>query len=92
MTTRTATRIAIALDAVVAILFVAGVVLTLANRPDLFDPNAAFLLGLFGVTAAAYAVTGTMIARRQPMNPIAWLFLAMAILLIYGTTATEYAV
>ena len=92
MTSRTATRIAIALDVVVAFLFVVGVVLTLANRPDFFDPNAAFLLILFGATAAAYAVTGTMIARRQPSNPIAWLFLAMAVFLVYGVTATEYAV
>jgi signal transduction histidine kinase len=92
MNSRTATRIAVALDAVVAFLFVAGVVLTLANRPDFFDANAATLLGLFGATAAAYAVTGTLIARRQPSNPIAWLFFAMAIFLISGMTATEYAV
>ena len=92
MSPRTATRLAIVLDGVVAFLFVAGVVLTLANRPDLFDPNAAFLLGLFGATAAAYAVTGTLIMRRQPSNPIAWLFLGMAAVLVYGTTATEYAV
>ncbi|MGZ8567666.1 MAG: hypothetical protein ACXWXS_11505, partial [Actinomycetota bacterium] len=92
MSPRTATRIAIVLDGVVAVLFVGGVVLTLANRQDYFDPNAAFLLGLFGATAAAYAVTGTMIARRQPANQIAWLFLAMAVFLLYGLTATEYAV
>jgi signal transduction histidine kinase len=92
MTPRVAARVAIVLDVVVAVLFVGGVVLTLANRQDYFDPNAAFLLGLFGATAAAYAVTGTMIARRQPANQIAWLFLAMAIFLLYGLTATEYAV
>jgi hypothetical protein len=44
MTPRVAMRVAVLLDALVAVLFVGGVVLTLANRPDLFDPNAAFLL------------------------------------------------
>jgi signal transduction histidine kinase len=92
VTPRTATRAALVLDVLIGLLWGAGVVLTLANRPDFFDPNAAFLLGLFGATAAAYAVAGTLIARRQPSNPIAWLFFAMAIFLISGLTATEYGV
>jgi signal transduction histidine kinase len=92
VTQRTATRAAILLDVLVALLWVAGLVLTMANRPDYFDANAAFLLGLFGATAAAYAVAGTLIARQQPSNPIAWLCFEMAVFLVYGTTATEYAV
>jgi len=92
VTSRTATRAAVVLDALIGLTWGAGVVLILANRPDLFDANAAFLHGLFGATAAAYAVAGTLIARQQPSNPIAWLFFEMAVFLVYGTTATEYAV
>jgi hypothetical protein len=80
------------LDVLVGLLWGTGAVLILANRPDFFDANAAFLIGLFGATAAAYAVAGTLIARQQPSNPIAWLFFEMAVFLVYGTTATEYAV
>jgi signal transduction histidine kinase len=80
------------LDALIGVLWGAGVVLILANRPDHFDANAAFLIGLFGATAAAYAIAGTLIARQQPSNPIAWLCFEMAVFLVYGTTATEYAV
>jgi hypothetical protein len=68
MTPRTATRVAVVLDVLIDLLWVTGVILILANRPDFFDANAAFLLGLFGATAVAYAVTGTLIARRQPSN------------------------
>jgi hypothetical protein len=80
------------LDVLVGLLWGTGAVLILANRPDFFDANAAFLIGLFGATVAAYAVAGTLIARQQPSNPIAWLFFEMAVFLVYGTTATEYAV
>jgi signal transduction histidine kinase len=92
MTPRTATRAAIVLDVLIGLLWGAGIVLILANRPDFFDANAAFLHGLFGATAAGYAVAGTLIARQQPSNPIAWFFFEMAVFLVYGTTATEYAV
>jgi signal transduction histidine kinase len=92
MTSRTATRAAVVLDALIGLIWGAGVVLILANRPDYFDGNAAFLIGLFGATAAAYAVAGTLIARQQPSNPIAWLCFEIAVFLVYGTTATEYAV
>jgi signal transduction histidine kinase len=92
VTPRTATRAAMVLDVLVGLLWGTGVVLILANRPDFFDANAAFLIGLFGATAAAYGVAGTLIARQQPSNPIAWLCFEMAVFLVYGTTATEYAI
>jgi hypothetical protein len=53
VTPRTATRAAILLNVLVALLGVAGLVLTLATRPPSYDAPAAFLLGLFGATAAA---------------------------------------
>jgi signal transduction histidine kinase len=88
---RIAARTALLLDGVIALIWVAGVLLLVSNR-SVFDANAAFLLGLFGATAAAYAVVGTLIARRQPSNPIGWLMFPTAAFLIVGLSATEYAV
>jgi signal transduction histidine kinase len=87
----TPARATVLLDVAVALLLAAGIALLVANRA-VFDANTAFLFGLFGATAAAYAAAGTLIARRQPSNPIGWLFFAMAGLLIAGLTATEYAI
>jgi signal transduction histidine kinase len=84
-------RLAIALDAVVGSIWLGGVVLLAANS-SVFDSNTAFLMGLFGATAAAYAAAGTLIARRQPTNPIGWMFFALAALLIVGMSASEYAI
>jgi signal transduction histidine kinase len=88
---RSARRLAIALDALTAFIWVFGVGLLVANRSH-WDGNAAFLFGLYGATALAYSVTGTMIARRQPSNMIAWLCLAIGPFLLSGLTAAEYFV
>jgi signal transduction histidine kinase len=91
VSSRAALRAAILIDVGIALEWVGGVALLAANR-SVFDANAAFLFGLFGATSAAYAAAGTLIARRQPSNSIAWLFLTMAGLLIAGLSASEYAV
>ena len=91
MSPRTATRLALVLDSAIALIWIAGVLLLASNR-SVFDANAAFLFGLFGATAAAYAVVGTLITRRQPSNPIGWLMFPTAAFLIVGLSATEYAV
>jgi signal transduction histidine kinase len=88
---RTATRLALVLDSAIALIWIAGVLLLASSRSD-FDANAAFLFGLFGLTAAAYAVVGTLIVRRQPSNAIGWLMFPTAAFLIVGLSATEYAV
>jgi len=82
---------ALVLDGAIALIWIAGVLLLASNR-SVFDANAAFLFGLFGVTAAAYAVAGTLIVRRQPSNAIGWLMFATPAFLILGLSATEYAV
>jgi signal transduction histidine kinase len=92
VTPRTATRAALVLDVLIGLLWGAGVILTLANRPDFFDANAAFPPAGWGVRGAVSAPPGTLIARRQPSNPIGWLFFGIAAFLILGMTATEYAV
>ena len=91
MRPRTAAHAAAFLAVAVGLLWTAGVVLLIANR-SLFDANAAFLFGLFGLTAAAYSVAGTLIVRRQPSNAIGWLMFATPALLVAGLSATEYAV
>jgi signal transduction histidine kinase len=88
---RIAIRLAFVLDGAIALIWIAGVVL-LASSGAAFDGNAAFLFGLFGLTAGAYAVAGTLIVRRQPSNAIGWLMFATPAFLILGLSATEYAV
>ncbi|MDP9329403.1 MAG: histidine kinase [Actinomycetota bacterium] len=91
ITDRSARRLALGVDAVTAFVWVFGVALLVTNRAR-FDGNAAFLFGMFGATALAYAITGTMIIRRQPSNVVAWLCLAIGPLILMGLTGTEYAV
>src|SRR5918912_1163363 len=74
---RAAARTALGLDVVVALILLSGVALLVANR-SVFDGNTAFLFGLFGATAIAYSVAGTLIARRQPSNAVGWLMFATA--------------
>jgi len=91
VTSRSAPLATVVLSLVVAVTLLGGVALFVANR-SVFDGNTAFLFGLFGVTSVAYAVAGTLIARRQTSNPIGWLFFAIAFFLIVGMSATEYAI
>ncbi|HET8526494.1 MAG TPA: histidine kinase [Actinomycetota bacterium] len=91
MTSRAAIRATVVLNVVVAAVLLGGVALFVANR-SVIDGNTAFLFGLFGAASAAYALAGTLIARRQSLNPIGWLFFALAFLLIAGMSATEYAI
>jgi signal transduction histidine kinase len=91
ITPQTAYWLSVGLDALTVLIWLSGLALVIANRVR-FDGNALFLMGLFGATAAAYCVTGTLIARREPSNVIAWLCLSIGPLLLVGLTATEYVV
>ena len=92
MTSRTAVRLAYVADAFIALLWLSGIGLLAANHAKAPNANTTFLFGLFGLTAAAYAVVGTAIAKREPRNAIAWLSFLVAVSFIAGLTGTEYVV
>jgi signal transduction histidine kinase len=91
LTARGAARATLVLDVALGVLWATGLLLFAANR-SVFDGNALVLFFLFGLTAGAYAVAGTMIARRQPSNAISWVCFAIGGLLIAGLSMTEYGV
>jgi hypothetical protein len=44
------------------------------------------------IIVMSLAFVGTIVARRQPRNPLGWMFLALAILSLLGVSAGAYAV
>ncbi|HLK77230.1 MAG TPA: hypothetical protein VKU77_26715 [Streptosporangiaceae bacterium] len=69
---------------VLAVSTVAMLPLTLlANQ--VFDGLVALVIGV------PCAGVGVVVARRQPRNPIGWLFLVIAACLILGTDGSDYA-
>ncbi len=72
-------------------LLVGGLVLTVMNRSTV-DLGTASLYTIFWLAAVAYSAVGGLIARRQPANPIGWLFCVMALALAALPFAQEYAI
>ena len=72
------------LGGLLAVSTVAMLPLTLlANQ--VFDGLVALVIGV------PCAGVGVVVARRQPRNPIGWLFLVIAACLILGTDGSDYA-
>ena len=92
MTSRTAVRLAYAADAFIALLWLSGIGLLAANHAKAPDSNTIALFVLYGLTAGAYSVVGTTIAKREPTNAIAWLSFVVAAGFVAGLTGVEYFV
>jgi hypothetical protein len=73
----------------VVVLALAGAIVPLDSAGhQLSVSNTGFLLVFCGV----FAGVGLVLARRVPANPIGWLFLAWALLVLAGEVAADYAV
>ena len=72
-----------------ALLLATGVVVGLGT-----DPDVASLLDalLFGAVMQGMATLGALIARREPRNPIGWIFCAVPGLVAVAIAAGTYAV
>jgi hypothetical protein len=81
-----ASRLALLLGAVAALLVAASVPLSaLAHQLTLGGLGQGLLM-------IPFAVVGTLVANRQPRNPIGWLLLAIALTSTMGQDAGFYAV
>jgi hypothetical protein len=76
-------RLADGLFGFVVLSTLAGIPLTLLSH-QYFDGVVPLVIGL------PSAVTGLLVARRQPRNPIGWLLLALAICLMFGNDGSDY--
>ena len=74
----------ILLGGLAALSFVAMIPLTLMAH-QLFNMLVALVIGV------PCAVVGVLVARRQPRNPIGWLFLVIAACVSLGTDGPDYA-
>ena len=74
----------ILLGGLAALSFVAMIPLTLMAH-QLFNTLVALVIGV------PCAVVGVLVARRQPRNPIGWLFLVIAACLFLSTDGPDYA-
>jgi hypothetical protein len=74
----------ILLAGLAALSFVAMIPLTLMAH-QLFNGLVALVIGV------PCAVVGVLVARRQPRNPIGWLFLAIAACVFLSTDGPDYA-
>ena len=74
----------ILLGGLAALSFVAMVPLMLMAH-QLFNGLVALVIGV------PCAVVGVLVARRQPRNPIGWLFLVIAACVLLGTDGPDYA-
>ncbi|MDX6481991.1 MAG: hypothetical protein QOG85_2501 [Gaiellaceae bacterium] len=79
-------RLAVLLGAVFALLLVATVPLAALAHQLAFG---AIVLGLL---MTPFAVVGTLVASRQPRNPIGWIFLVTALSVTWGIDTGFYAV
>ncbi|MDQ6714366.1 MAG: sensor histidine kinase, partial [Candidatus Dormibacteraeota bacterium] len=77
--------------ALAAGLLTGGLVLIVLNWSTVDGTNKG-LYGIVMVSAVAFLSVGSMIARRQPRNPIGWLFCVMALGFAGAPLAQEYAV
>ena len=73
------------LGVLIVLFFAALVLLAFAAREAESD------IAIFGF-APLLAPVGFVVARRQPGNPLGWMFLAMAALSVLGPAAGAYAV
>jgi hypothetical protein len=74
----------ILLGGLAALCFMAMIPLTLMAH-QLFNGLVALVIGV------PCAVVGVLVARRQPRNPIGWLFLAIAACVFLSTDGPDYA-
>ena len=79
-------RLAVLLGAFTALLLAASVPLAAVAHQLTFG---AIVLGLL---MTPFAVVGTLVASRQPRNPIGWIFLVTALSVTWGIDAGFYAV
>ena len=56
------------------------------------DANQQAVDGAFNAVLLVFAIMGTLVAARQPRNPIGWLLFAMGVFKIVGFLAVEYAI
>ena len=82
----TGSRLALLLGAVAALLFVASFPLSALAHQLTFGAIGQPLLMI------PFAVVGTLVASRQPRNPIGWLLLAIAVTATMGADAGFYSV
>jgi hypothetical protein len=82
---RTAGAIAWSVCALTLVLIACAIVLALPNRYG-FE-NLAFLL-----TEASAALVGSLIASRQPRNPVGWLIVGHALCFTLGEFGRQYAI
>ncbi len=74
----------ILLGGLAALSLVAAIALTLMAHQE-FNGLVALVIGV------PCAAVGVLVARRQPRNPIGWLFLVIAACLFLGTDGSDYA-
>jgi hypothetical protein len=80
-------RVRLTAAVAVLVLLVADVALSAVTR-DPWPTND----GLAVAMMAAYAAVGYVIARTQPRNPIGWIFLGLALLVLFDYTVRLYLV
>jgi signal transduction histidine kinase len=91
VTGRRGRTLASLLTAIVASLWVLGGMLLWLNRSVIYG-NDVFLWLMWVVTGAAYVGSALAIVRRQPFNPVGWLFFWIAGALAVSIPMTEYGV
>jgi hypothetical protein len=77
--------ILVALAALAALSLAVMILLSVVSR----QPGDGLVALVIGVP---YAFVGAVVARRQPRNPLGWLFLAIAVCLFLSTIGGDYAV
>jgi hypothetical protein len=74
--------------AALALMLPTGIVLAAANG---LDAASAFDALLFGAVMQGMATLGVLIARREPRNPIGWIFCAVPVLVAVSIATGTYA-
>jgi hypothetical protein len=78
-----------AVFALSVVMLVAGTVMEIAMADPTKGPNLGNIG--FNVLFAALPVTGILIARRHPENAIAWILLAVGLVIGFGAVADPYS-
>jgi hypothetical protein len=87
MTSRTASRLAAVVAALVAVLFIAALAFAASSEGGVDVADSLLIFGI-GLT---FTCVGVMIAGRQPGNAIAWVFLTAGVGAGLGALSGSYA-
>jgi signal transduction histidine kinase len=89
---RSTSRLAWSLWAVTMVLMAAALALVVVNARAGWREEDPFIVAVAPLTVLGFGTVGALVASRRPRNPIGWMFVAFALLIVVAAAADEYVI